>query len=105
MVLDDFKLVSIDSMFHDSCTFHVFKSMRGSKKNSQSSKLPKPSYLLAQRVQECQIMMHVIAITFFSISRIALVETLTQKYFSIKAHSEFKSYLLFNPVSYRTEIL
>ena len=42
MVLDDFNLVSIDFIFHDSCTLHVFKSMRGSKKNSQSSKLPKP---------------------------------------------------------------
>jgi hypothetical protein len=35
-------LMSIDSIFHDSCTFHVYKLMRGSQKNSQSAKLPKP---------------------------------------------------------------
>jgi hypothetical protein len=50
MVLDDFKLVSIDSILHDSCTFHVYKSMRGSKKNSQSSKLPKPKDELIEKL-------------------------------------------------------
>jgi len=36
------KLVSIDSIFHDSCKIHVLKLMRASLKNDQSSKLPKP---------------------------------------------------------------